>query len=145
MQTFLLIIFNRLREYYQDLILQHIEYGASISCKEVGENLWKLCFYVKIEEYRKSIRKTTILLEDKGGSSRPLADGLALKARTHLVKLVTVFTKFLSDGSSFYQDLMLQVRERVRERERESERERERYSDILLSVIQVEVTTAEKE
>ena len=38
---------------------------------------------------------------------------------------------------------MLQVRERVRERE--SERERERYSDILLSVIQVEVTTAEKE
>ena len=79
----------------------------------------KLCFYVKIEEYRKSIRKTTILLEDKGGSSRPLADGLALKARTHLVKLVTVFTKFLSDGSSFYQDLMLQVRERVREREKD--------------------------
>lgn len=100
----------RLRENYQSLILQHPDFGAFVTCKDIEEKLWKLCFYIKIEEYRKSIRKTLTLRDEKESiASNPAAASLALKARTHLAKLVAAFTKFLSDGSSFYQDLMLKV------------------------------------
>ena len=81
-----------------------------MSCKEIEEKLWKFCFYVKIEEYRKSIRKTVSLRDgQEGPDATPAAVSLALKARTHLAKLISAFTKFLSDGTSFYQEFMMKV------------------------------------
>ena len=92
------------------MIIEHPSYGPAIVCKDVEEKLWKLCFYVKIEEYRKSIRKTVILRDGKeDGAATPATGSLALKAGTHLAKLISAFTKFLFDGMSFYQDFMLKV------------------------------------
>ena len=55
-----------------------------------------------------SIRKTVNLRDEKDGVAANPA--IALKARIHLAKLITAFTMFLSDGTSFYQDFMLKVR-----------------------------------
>jgi hypothetical protein len=75
------------------------------------EKLWKLCFYVKIEEYRKSIRKTVLLRDsDEGPAANPGESSRVMKAKTHLAKLISAFSKFLSDGTSFYQEFMLKVR-----------------------------------
>ena len=90
--------------------MQHPSFGSLVSCKEIEEKLWKFCFYVKIEEYRKSIRKTVSLRDgQEGPDATPAAVSLALKARAHLAKLISAFTKFLSDGTSFYQEFMMKA------------------------------------
>jgi hypothetical protein len=73
--------------------------------------LWKQCFYRQIEEYRRSIRKTVQLLEQTEPNPANAANMSTIeKAKAHLARLTAVFSKFLSDASTFYQELMLQVR-----------------------------------
>jgi Telomerase activating protein Est1 len=107
----LLLLYRSLREKFQKLIIQHPSFGSFVTCKETEEKLWKLCFYVKIEEYRKSIRKTVLLRDsDEGPAANQGESSRVIKAKTHLAKLISAFSKFLSDGTSFYQEFMLKVR-----------------------------------
>lgn len=115
-----------MRNDYQVLIVEHTSHCCSIATKDIDEVLWKQCFYRQIEDYRKSIRKTVQLL-DQSNATTPNANNsnksannsatatltsseMGVKAKTHLARLTAAFIKFLSDGSMFYQDLMLKVR-----------------------------------
>lgn len=45
---------HRIRDAYVKMLFQDPIYAAS---KDMEQNLWKTCFYRKIEEFRKRIRK----------------------------------------------------------------------------------------
>jgi Telomerase activating protein Est1 len=87
---------------YQTLIIHHPSFG-----KDVDSALWKQCFYRQIEEYRKSIRKTVQIIEssDNATSTNPMIE----KAKSHLAKLNSAFSHFLSGSMTFFQETMLKV------------------------------------
>lgn len=73
------------------------------SKKDIDGLLWKQCYYKQIEEFRRSIKKTTTIIEENTSPS------FVEKAQAHLLKLTGAFLKFLTDALSAYQEFMLQV------------------------------------
>lgn len=101
----LIPITNRIRHDYKDLILEHPKFAAA-SPKDIDAMLWKQCFYKQIEEFRRSIRKTMQVIE---GDGRELNFIVSDKAKQHLGRLTSAFSRFLLDSSVFYQDILKQV------------------------------------
>ena len=106
------LLTNRIRKDYQVLVVNHTIYACSGN-KDVDGMVWKQCFYRQIEEYRKSIRKTTQIIDQESRevdtTTPAVVNPISEKARLHLAKLHTAFAKLLSDATSFYQDCMLKV------------------------------------
>jgi hypothetical protein len=98
-------LMNLVRSDYRELIVNYPSFRAesksSSSSKDIDGLLWKSSFYKQIQEYRKSISKTLLIIEEK--------NNFLEKAKLHLIKLNSVFIKYLSDAVVFYQDLMLQL------------------------------------
>jgi hypothetical protein len=91
-----------IRNDYIVLLLDHPTLSSAIK-KDIDGLMWKQCFYKQIEEYRRSIKKTSLLIAEGGQS--PMTE----KARQHLIKLTTFFFKFLTDSLAIYQDMLAKV------------------------------------
>eukprot|EP00624_Nannochloropsis_granulata_P003797 evm.model.NODE_29163_length_12829_cov_16.997583.3 len=88
---------NAIREAYVRLLFQDPTYAAS---KDMDQSLWKTCFYRKIEEFRKMIRKYA------AAASNAESKAMAHKARAELHAVCAAFGEFIAEALTFYQDLM---------------------------------------
>jgi len=88
---------NAIREAYVRLLFQDPTYAAS---KDMDQSLWKTCFYRKIEEFRKKIRKYA------AAASNAESKAMAHKARAELHAVCAAFGEFIAEALTFYQDLM---------------------------------------
>ena len=88
---------NAIREAYVRLLFQDPTYAAS---KDMDQSLWKTCFYRKIEEFRKEIRKYA------AAASNAESKAMAHKARAELHAVCAAFGEFIAEALTFYQDLM---------------------------------------
>jgi len=103
---------NAIREAYVRLLFQDPTYAAS---KDMDQSLWKTCFYRKIEEFRKMIRKYA------AAASNAESKAMAHKARAELHAVCASFGEFIAEALTFYQDLMGRY-ERLQATRREKER-----------------------
>jgi len=104
------IIESLLRE-YQSLIVEHTTVATAAAAKtgkDVDVQLWKTCWYRRIEDYRKSIKKHSHALETTRDNEE-----LVLKLRAHLAQLNAKLAQLLSSAAAFYQDMMLQLEKRA--------------------------------
>ena len=99
-----------LRE-YQSLIVEHTSVATTAAAKtgkDVVVQLWKTCWYRRIEDYRKSIKKHSHALETTRDNEE-----LVLKLRAHLAQLNAKLAQLLSSAANFYQEMMLQLEKRA--------------------------------
>lgn len=73
------------------------------AAKDIHTALWKTCFYKQIDEYRRSLKKTKGIIDQKSNPEQHE------KASVHLMHLIAAFSKFLSDSIAWYQEFLLQV------------------------------------
>ncbi len=77
---------------------------------DVHNTLWKTCFYNPIEDFRSSIKECHSLTKKFLRKDDQNENASALdKVQHRLLRLVTSFSKFLNESSTYYQDLMLKL------------------------------------
>jgi hypothetical protein len=87
---------NQIRDNYRRLLFLDPVYASG---KEVEQSLWKVCYYKRIEEFRKRIRKIAAAASSNDKAS-------AGKARAELHAVCTDFSSFIGDSINFYTELM---------------------------------------
>lgn len=76
--------------------------------KNIDNILWKHCFYRKIEDQRKRIRSISAILE-KSSKDLSVQPRQIEEYKHMLLKLSSSFNKYLSEISTFYGALLLEV------------------------------------
>ena len=94
------------------LIVEHPVYAVA---NDAHSKLWHAVYYKQIELYRKSIMKHAAELKLPPSESGASEEDL-VRSKTHFVKLVASYTKFLSDAMVYFQDVMLQLESEVGQR-----------------------------
>ena len=106
------VIYGKMQHLYSVVVLNFYDVTPNhYKSWDVHNTLWKTCFYNLIEDFRSDITKECHSLtkklqkkEDTGENASALE-----KVQHQLLRLVTSFSKFLSDSSGYYQDLMLKL------------------------------------
>jgi hypothetical protein len=86
-----------IRDAYVELLFHDPAYASG---KDMDQSLWKTCFYRKIEEFRKQIRRLAAAASSVDNKAS------CQKARAELHDVCTAFGDFIADAIGFYQDLM---------------------------------------
>lgn len=100
----------KVRQEYRKLIVQHTSF-LSQEKRDVDGLLWKNCFYKRIEEFRRSLKKHTPELNQLTPYTAAYD-----KHCLFLSKLSFSFKSFLSESVAFYQEMMTELEERVKQR-----------------------------
>jgi hypothetical protein len=95
----------RIRNIYKDIVTFHPVLSMS---KNIDNILWKHCFYRKIEDHRKKIRSVSSALE-KSSKGEYVQPRQLEEYKQMLLKLSSSFNKYLSEISTFYGSLLLEV------------------------------------
>jgi hypothetical protein len=100
-----------IRSSYKACILFDVTSSVSpqdkVLSKELDGSLWRSCFYKQIEEYRKSIKNTTLVIDNGTNDNNNLQ--LIDKARGHLAKLTSALIRMLSESIQFYMELLKEL------------------------------------
>lgn len=83
----------RVKRNYRKLMLEH---PAVAVAKEVDANLWKICFYRQIEEFRHNLKS----------AAKASANGNGSETDAHMFRLSSEFDAFLGKAEHFYQSLL---------------------------------------
>jgi hypothetical protein len=99
---------DAIRGGYEQVILRAPEFAAS---RDVELAMWKSCFYRRIEEYRKRIRKQA----QQASLSNATASQLAT-SKDYLHRLCQAFNKLLQEAMTFYETLLSRLVEMLQAR-----------------------------
>jgi hypothetical protein len=101
--------FSLMSSLYATVILGYYDVVRSLYRSwDVHGGLWKTCFYKKIDDFRGSIKECNSAI--KKLSREPAnSDGKLDRAKHKLVRLVSSFSTFLIESTTFYQDLMINL------------------------------------
>ena len=100
-------VMNELLTLYQTLITEHTSFSNACG-KDIDGQLWKSCWYRRIEEYRKTIKKHTQVM-DKDKDKPEIVE----KYRAHIANVNAGFGRFLSMAATSYQEMMLKLEKRA--------------------------------
>ena len=100
-------VMNELLTLYQTLITEHTSYSNACG-KDIDGQLWKSCWYRRIEEYRKTIKKHTQVM-DKDKDKPEIVE----KYRAHIANVNAGFGRFLNMAATSYQEMMLKLEKRA--------------------------------
>lgn len=91
---------------YEALIVRHIEH-----CDEnTLSQLWKVCFYKQIEDYRQTLKQIKAAADDFEAKSHLRANSEAPKFKQLMAYAQESFDRFLQKGTKFFQSLVRKVR-----------------------------------
>ena len=100
-------VMNELLTLYQTLITDHTSFSNACG-KDIDGQLWKSCWYRRIEEYRKTIKKHTQVM-DKDKDKPEIVE----KYRAHIANVNAGFGRFLTLAATSYQEMMLKLEKRA--------------------------------
>ena len=95
------VLREELRGLYEDLVFSHRAASAS---KEAESNLWKVCFYKRIEELRVAVRRAS-------GPPTRLSKSTPEERAKRADRARAALMSFLADATSFYHSLLLRFQE----------------------------------
>ena len=95
------VLRGELRGLYEDLVFAHRAASAS---KEAESNLWKVCFYKRIEELRAAVRRAS-------GPPTRLSKSTPEERAKRADRARAALMSFLADATSFYHSLLLRFQE----------------------------------
>lgn len=94
---------------YDALIVRYIEH-----CDEnTLSQLWKVCFYKQIEDYRQTLKQIKAAADDFEAKSHIRATSEVPKFKQLMAYAHESFDRFLQKGTKFFQSLVRKVRHRL--------------------------------